>query len=258
MAPDADPWNLIWIIPAEGREVTRLTPPHAGGAISFPGESSVIRRVMIFANGPLPDPERARRLIRPDDLLISADGGTHHLLALGLRPHAIVGDLDSLPAPLVETLRQQGTTIHPHPRDKDETDLELALRYALKYRPEAIRIVGAVGRRLDQTLANVALLAAPWLEEIDVRLDDGVEEVLLIRTAATIQGRAGEVVSLIPWGVPVEGIVTEGLRWPLRDETLYPERTLGISNELTGPQAHLRIRSGLLVVIHRRSTESTQ
>ncbi len=213
------------------------------------------QRVFIFANGSLPDPKRAQALVRPDDILIAADGGIRYLLALGFHPHAVVGDLDSLPPLLLETLQRQGTVIRPYPREKDETDLELALRHALEYRPQAIRIVGAVGLRLDQTLANVALLAAPWLAGIDVRLDDGVEEVLLARSEATVEGRPGETVSLIPWGVPVEGITTEGLRWPLRDETLYPDRTRGISNELTGPQAHVRIRSGLLLVVHRRSTE---
>ena len=212
-------------------------------------------RVVIFVNGSLPDPERVRPLLRPDDILIGADGGTHHLLALGLRPHEVVGDLDSLPPSLVETLQAQGTAVYRYPRDKDETDLELALRHALAHRPRAIRVVGALGQRLDQTLANVALLAAPWLEGIDVRLDDGVEEVLLVRSEATIEGLPGETVSLIPWGMPVEGVTTEGLRWPLWEETLYPDRTRGISNELTGPQAHVCIRSGLLIVVHRRSTE---
>ena len=212
-------------------------------------------RVVIFVNGSLPDPERVRPLLRPDDILIGADGGTHHLLALGLRPHEVVGDLDSLPPSLVETLQAQGTAVYRYPRDKDETDLELALRHALGHHPRAIRVVGALGLRLDQTLANVALLAAPWLEGVDVRLDDGVEEVLLVRSEATIEGLPGETVSLIPWGMPVEGVTTGGLRWPLREETLYPDRTRGISNELTGPQAHVCIRSGLLIVVHRRSTE---
>ncbi len=210
-----------------------------------------MQRVVIFTNGAIPDLERVRWMLRPDDLLIGADGGIHPLLGLGLRPHAVVGDLDSLSPSLLETLRRQGTVIRSYPCEKDETDLELALRYALEFKPQVIRIIGALGLRLDQTLGNLALLAAPWLEGIDVRLDDGVEEVLLVRSEAAVEGRPGETVSLIPWGVPVEGITTEGLRWPLRDETLYPDRTRGISNELTGSRARVRIRSGLLLVVHR-------
>ncbi|MBC7227052.1 MAG: thiamine diphosphokinase [Thermoflexales bacterium] len=212
------------------------------------------QRVVIFANGFLPDPKRAQALVHPDDVLIAADGGIRYLLALGFHPHAVVGDLDSLPSLLLETLQRRGTVIYLYPREKNETDLELALRHALEYRPQAIRVVGALGLRLDQTLANVALLAAPWLEGVDVRLDDGVEEVLLVRSEATIEGQPGEMVSLIPWGMPAEGITTEGLRWPLREETLYPDQTRGISNELTSPQACVRVRSGLLVIVHRRGT----
>lgn len=211
------------------------------------------RRVVIFANGSLPDRERARQRLRPDDILIGADGGTRHLLEMGLWPHAVVGDLDSLPSSLVDALRRRGVPVHAYPREKDETDLELALRHALEYGPQAIRVLGALGERLDQTLANLALLTAPWLEGIDVRLDDGVEEVFLARPEAVVEGRAGETVSLIPWGTPAEGVTTEGLRWPLRDETLYPERTRGISNEMTGPVARVRVRAGLLLVVHRRS-----
>ncbi|PIX47931.1 MAG: thiamine diphosphokinase, partial [Anaerolineae bacterium CG_4_8_14_3_um_filter_59_70] len=44
------------------------------------------KRAVIFANGALPDLEPARRLIRRDDFLIAADGGTRHALALGLLP----------------------------------------------------------------------------------------------------------------------------------------------------------------------------
>ncbi|MCS7179141.1 MAG: thiamine diphosphokinase [Anaerolineae bacterium] len=210
------------------------------------------RRVLIFANGALPNLEWARRLLQPEDTLIGADGGTHHLLAVGRFPHEVVGDLDSLSPALLDELQRQGTRISRYPREKDETDLELALRHALAYQPEVIRVLGALGQRLDQTLANLALLAAPWLEGVDVRLDDGVEEVLMVQSEAVLSGRAGETVSLIPWRMPVEGISTEGLRWPLREETLYPERTRGISNEMTGAIARIRIRAGHLLVIHRK------
>jgi len=55
------------------------------------------KRIIIFANGDLPNPEKARALIHADDLIIAADGGTRHALALGLTPNVIIGDLDSLP-----------------------------------------------------------------------------------------------------------------------------------------------------------------
>jgi thiamine pyrophosphokinase len=208
-------------------------------------------RVVIFANGSLPAPERLYTLLQAGDILLGADGGTLHLIALGLTPHAVIGDFDSLSDDLVQSLAAQGVLLHRYPADKDQTDLELALRHALEYRPRAIRVVAALGGRLDQTLGNLSLLAAPWLNELDVRLEDGVEEVLLARRAALLQGEVGEIVSLIPWGGPAEGVVTEGLRWALRGETLYPEQTRGISNELIHSQARISLSRGALLIVHR-------
>ena len=67
-----------------------------------------------------------------------------------------------------------------------------------------------------------------------------------------MDGDPGDIISLIPWGVEVAGVTTNGLRWPLKDETLFPSNTRGISNELVAASATIQIRSGLLLVIQRR------
>ena len=209
-------------------------------------------RALIFANGSLPDPEAARALIRPDDLIIAADGGTRHVLALGHTPAVIIGDLDSLPEAGRHEVEAARARIIQYSRDKNETDLELAIGYALESRPDTILVLGALGDRLDQTLGNLSLLSDPALAGFDVRLDDGVEEAFFCRSHAEIRGRSGHIVSLIPWGSRVEGVRTEGLQWPLRNETLYPQKTRGISNELLGEVARVDISSGLLFIVHRR------
>ncbi|MEW5830591.1 MAG: thiamine diphosphokinase [Chloroflexota bacterium] len=208
-------------------------------------------RVVIFANGHLPDPSAARTLLRDDDYLIGADGGAGHLLGMGLLPHLVVGDLDSLDEAALFDLTAADVTIDQYPEDKDETDLELALKSAYELHPEGILIAGGLGGRLDQSLAALSLLAGSH-GGIDLRLDDGVEEAFFCRSQAEIRGRSGDTVSLVPWGGPVSGIRTEGLRWPLIHETLYPDRTRGISNEMTDETASVEIESGLLLIVHRR------
>ncbi len=212
-------------------------------------------RIVIFANGELPDLEKARALIQPDDLIVCADGGSHHALALGLKPDAIIGDLDSIREEDRAAIQAAEVQLRPHPRDKNETDLELALEYALEQKPRAVVIIGALGGRLDQALGNIAMLSSPDLAHQNIRLDDGLEEAWFCRDRSEIEGRAGEVVSLIPWGAAVEGVSTEGLKWALRSETLYSEKTRGISNEMSQPVAEVSIRSGLLLIIHRRQTQ---
>jgi thiamine pyrophosphokinase len=214
-----------------------------------------LTRILIFANGHLPDLDAARALVRADDFILAADGGTHNALALGLTPHRIVGDLDSITDWERKIMETAGVEMIRFSRDKNETDLELAIQHAVEMRPEQVVIVGALGGRLDQTLGNIALLSDARFPNLDLRLDDGVEELFFCRDQAEVHGRSGELVSLIPWGAPVEGVRTDGLRWPLSDETLYPNKTRGISNELLGERAAVRIRSGLLLVVHRRATQ---
>ncbi|MCL4527878.1 MAG: thiamine diphosphokinase [Chloroflexi bacterium] len=210
------------------------------------------KRIVIFANGELPDLEKARGLLRADDTILCADGGTHHALALGLQPNLVVGDMDSLSKDAWKKLEQANIQIELHPRDKDETDLELAIRRAIEMNPDSILIIGALGGRVDQILGNIALFSNARLASIDCRFDDGAEEISFCRKQVEIRGRSGDIVSLIPWNGAAHGVRTEGLKWSLRGETLYPEKTRGISNEMVDTKASVSIESGLLLVIHQR------
>lgn len=211
-----------------------------------------MNRIIIFANGNLPDYNKARNLLRPDDFLICADGGTQHALILGLMPNLLIGDMDSIEKNQLEQLKNNDVEIELFSHDKNETDLELAINRAIELKPQQLLIVAALGGRLDQTLANIALLAAPRLSTFDVRLDDGVEEIFFCRNQVQIHGGSGDIVSLIPWGNPVQGVLTKTLKWPLHRETLYADKTRGISNEMLGATASVEISSGLLLVIHTR------
>ena len=102
------------------------------------------------------------------------------------------------------------------------------------------------------TLSNISLLSRPDLMEIDIRLDDGLQEVMFIKTDTLIIGYPKDQVSLIPWGGSVYGIVTRGLRWTLSNESLKPSSTRAISNEMVDTIAEVSIKNGLLLCIHRR------
>ena len=211
------------------------------------------KRAVIFANGLLPDLAAARAQLRPEDTLVAADGGLHHIQALGLQPVVLIGDLDSVSAADLQDLEGAHIAILRYPREKNETDLELALDWSARQGFRSILIVGALGGRLDQTLGNLFLLAWTRLAGIDVRLDDGLEEVFAITASAVLHGSPGETVSLLPLQGPARGITTTGLRYPLRGETLWPERTRGISNELLEEQASISIEQGILLCIHTRT-----
>jgi thiamine pyrophosphokinase len=213
---------------------------------------SNMQRIIIFANGELPNLEKARSLIQTDDYLICADGGTRHAMALEVKPDLIIGDMDSAGNDALQHFQTAGVQIELYPQDKNETDLELAIDRALALDTREIIIVGALGGRLDQTLANIALLNDSHHPQHNIRLDDGVEEIFLCRDEAQVHGRRGDIVSLIPWQGPVTEVQTSNLKWTLRKETLHPDKTRGISNEMVSDSASISIGSGLLLIAHRR------
>jgi thiamine pyrophosphokinase len=206
-------------------------------------------RAVIFANGQVSDLAAARAALRPGDMLIAADGGLRYYRALGLRPQAVVGDLDSLAAGEHAALNAAGVRVERFPARKDETDLELALRLALAWGADDILILGALGGRWDQTLANLLLLAHPDFRAVQVRLLDGPQQIYLVQGEAAIEGEPGDTVSLIALNGDATGVTTTGLDYPLDHGTLQFGSTLGISNVLVGRRGTVRVERGLVVCV---------
>jgi len=210
-------------------------------------------RAVVIANGIAPDEATVRRWLRPGDCLICADGGAHTALVLGLKPDVVVGDLDSLDEAEQARLKAMGCHMIVYPVAKDWTDLELALKLAIERGAAEIVVLGALGGRIDQELANILLLLLPELLNVPARIVDQRQEMFVVRREATITGQAGDIVSLIPLGGDVSGIVTEGLLYPLRGESLGLGPARGLSNVMTAPVAHVMLKSGALLVVHSRS-----
>lgn len=208
-------------------------------------------RAVIAVNGKIDDYADLAGLLRPDDHLIGADGGTLHLLAVDRKPDVVVGDLDSLPRETVASLVAAGVLVERHKPEKDQTDLELALERALEDGAKEIVLVGALGGRLDQTLANLLIVAQrDWPVPVRVVEGDQVAEVLRGPGRLVLHGPAGSTVSAIPLSAAVTGITYTGLEYPLNDATLRFGSTRGVSNVLAASPASIRIDSGILLVIH--------
>jgi thiamine pyrophosphokinase len=185
------------------------------------------------------------------DLVIAADGGARHAAGLGVQVDRWVGDGDSIGDADLAQLAEAGVAIDRAAVDKDETDAELALLAALAAGAQRVTIVGALGgERLDHELGNVWLLAHPGLDGRDGRLVGGRTRIRLLSPGRTeLHGRAGDGLSLLPFGGDVAGIRTDGLRYPLRDEPLVIGRSRGLSNVRTDPAAVVEFHTGRLLVV---------
>jgi len=196
-------------------------------------------------------------------LVVAADGGARSCPRLGLVPDLVVGDGDSLGPAELDRLEAAGVAVERAPVDKDETDTELAILAALSRGATRLTVLGAFGGpRLDHELANLGLLALPALEGRDVCLLDARARVALLRApdpdgapvARALPGPIGALVSLIPFGVPVEGITTHGLHYPLADETLPAGPARGLSNVRRSNDAWIEVRRGRLLVVEAPAT----
>jgi thiamine pyrophosphokinase len=206
-------------------------------------------RAVIFANGELNDKDRARALIKRGDLLIAADGGAHHCQALGLTPDLVVGDLDSLSNQDIADLRQAGAQIERYPMRKDATDLELAFFHAQDAGANEALVLGGLGRRWDQTLANLLLPVYHRLSGLVITFWDRGQWLYLVDDRREIKGSPGMRVSLIPLRGDAIGVTTNGLDYPLKDETLVFGATRGISNVMLGERAEVSLRQGALLCV---------
>lgn len=214
--------------------------------------------VLVFANGAVEDGPRVQRALHTEGkpFVIAADGGARVAQYFGCPPDVIIGDMDSLPP---DELSKFATQPKPplilcHPPEKDETDLELALKWAAKsITPiDSLVIIGGLGDRFDQTLANVYLLALPALKALNTCMVAGAQEIRLLRPGlhTLAAGAPGDTVSLIPLSGTVKGVRTEGLYYPLHDETLAFGPARGVSNVIAESGATVSLRTGSLLLIH--------
>ena len=201
--------------------------------------------------------------LSPEAAIVAADGGARHAATLGLAIDRWVGDGDSLGDAGIAELVAAGIPVDRVPMDKDQSDTELAVMAALERSPSAITVLGALGGpRIDHALANLTLLSMPALVGVDVRLVAADVRVRLVGPprpdgsppTAELDGRIGDLVSLLPVGGDAFGISTVGLAYPLDDETLFDGLTRGLSNRRAAAVASVTLRAGRLLVVETPAT----
>jgi thiamine pyrophosphokinase len=206
---------------------------------------------IIFANGVLGNAENLQREIAPGNKVVCADGGVVHAFQLGLRPDAVIGDVDSISNDTLERLRKENIEIVRYPEKKNFSDLELALEYSLGFNPKEILIACALGGRFDYIATHTFLLADSRLENIALSLFDGTTRVRILRPGVKlqIQGEAGALFSLLPFAGNAVGVTILGAEWNLDKDTLTFGKARGLSNRFLEETVEIQIESGLLLVV---------
>ena len=210
-------------------------------------------KAVILCDGDPPPKWLAEREVGGADLFIAADGGGNTARELKLTPDLVIGDLDSyVPGPErdIEVLQD---------KDQETNDLEKALSYAVERQVEEVILLGASGRRLDHTLKNLSVMKQFFSAFQKLEMVDRFGKTFLLpkNEEVAIPVKPGTAVSLFPLSGKVEGIVTEGLKYPLKNEPLENGVRDGSSNEAESSPVTLQYKTGdLLVFIAHSQTTS--
>jgi len=200
--------------------------------------------VVVVANAPLTWSETLVGIVRSADLVVAADGGANHLARIGVKPAAVIGDLDSIAPGVRRWLGEERLVPRP---DQDYTDLHKTLAYVIDERgAEKVTVLGGTGGRPDHAVENLALLAR-WAHRADLELLDDSVRIVAVPDRATFAVRPGSAVSLLPVG-RCERVWATGLRWALDGTPLDLLSRTGVCNQASAPEVSVRVEGGRLLV----------
>lgn len=169
-------------------------------------------KTVIVADGDFPTTELPLECLRNAAHIVACDGAANQLLAHGIMPDWIVGDLDSLPVVIKEKLPERIVYMS----EQESNDLSKAFRFTQEKGWDELVILGATGKREDHTLGNLALLSeyAQAVKSIMMITDFGT--FVAIDESSVLPSYKGEQISIfaISGGVRV---TSSGLKYPLND-----------------------------------------
>ncbi len=199
----------------------------------------------VFLNGEYTDPEFDRRVAARSDVLLAADGGAARLAALGLRPDAVIGDMDSLAADVAAGLVAAGVPFVRHEVRKDQTDGELAVRYALAQGAGRILLAGALGTQLDHVLGHTAILRRLAREGVEACALSAHLWATVVRGPGELQlaGTLGSRFSFVAL-TSCTSVTLRGFDYGLEGAEVGADTCLGLGNTVVSATALVGLRSG--------------
>lgn len=206
-----------------------------------------MKRGVIFAGGEFSAPADLDEILKEASVIVCADSGFDSAVSVGVVPHVIIGDMDSVKSKLPEN-----TDIIKLKCEKDDTDTEAAIDYLVNNGCSEIVLLGALGGRVDHELANIMLMVYTAKKGARLVIKTKNTEIILVEKYAEIKGEKGDYLTLIPITTDAEGVTLSGLKYPLEGATLEVGKTVGVSNEFISDKASITNQKGMIVAIKTR------
>ncbi|MCR2820767.1 thiamine diphosphokinase [Lederbergia panacisoli] len=212
--------------------------------------------IHIMAGGPpelIPDITRFSENV----IWIGVDRGVFYLLEKGITPDFSVGDFDSISNEEWLIIEKKAPNIKTFLPEKDETDMELAMIWAVDQNPDLIYIFGASGGRLDHFMANALMLSHYQNKNpfIKIKMIDKQNSLSVFYPGhyPIEKDIAKKYISFIPLTEEVVHLSLNGFKYPLFNRTVNFGSSLCISNELIKQSGNFSFEKGILMMI--RSTD---
>ncbi len=203
-----------------------------------------MKKGVIFAGGVMPEKLNIQEIIGKDDFVICADSGYDNALSAGVVPEIVIGDMDSVNSRIDESVKKITLKC-----EKDETDTQVCIDYLAEKGFTSAVVIAALGGRYDHELANIMLLIYAEEKGVNLTLVDDNTEIFLVKGRRMVNGKKGDILSLVPVEQEAVGVTLSGLKYPLLEKNLKIGHTIGISNEFLADQAEINIKKGTLVAI---------
>ncbi|MBU3091603.1 thiamine diphosphokinase [Clostridium sp. CM028] len=206
-------------------------------------------KVIIISGGNPPSQQLLMNEITEDAFLIGADSGANCLYDYNINPHLLVGDFDSIDKEALDYFKKNNSIIDIYPTEKDFTDTEIAVKKALKMKPNEIVLLGCTGSRVDHLLGNIGMLKSCLENGVSACIKDENNNIRLIDAGTSLSGTVGDIFSVQSYGDEIIGLTIKGAKYPLNNYNLKIGQSITISNEFAGPQVQLKFKSGTLMII---------
>jgi len=173
------------------------------------------------------------------DIVCAIDGAYNYFKNHNIEPDLVTGDFDS-----IQTIPTTVEVINTP--NQDFTDFEKALQI-LKHRGfYHIDVYGGSGKEHDHFLGNIST-ALQWKIGLKITFFDDFGKYFFIEESIKISNIVGRNISLVPLPI-ANGIITEGLLYPLNNETLTFGERIGTRNKAIGKEVQISVNSGDLLI----------
>lgn len=204
-------------------------------------------KVALVANGEITSYSQTKKLLLNFEKIIAVDGGLNHCEKMGIVPFMIIGDLDSAKDSILKKHSQ--ALLFQYPKEKDESDLELAIQKLLKQGIDSLALFGVLGQRVDHLLYTLYLLTRYPSQLI---IESESEIIFCLPKQSQVAAFPGQTISLIPLN-EVTAVTTEGLQWEV-DQAVFDKKFMSLSNVCLDHSFKVSLQSGDLLCCLQKKT----